>query len=107
MYPLPHGDRYMRGILILVTRLFFRFNQASRVLNGIAEGQTVHLTVDRRQGSYRSVRVNWNCGSQSQNDFSPWNGQLVFAEVCRQISPNASSFDRIRKHGRFFRFFVI
>ena len=61
------------------------------MLNGIAEGQTVHLTVDRSQGSYRSVRVNWNCGSQSQNDFSPWNGQLVFAEVCKQVLPKAPS----------------
>lgn len=62
-----------------------RFNQASRVINGIAEGQTIHLTVDRMQGRYRSVRVDWSCGSQSQNDLNPWNGQLVFAEVCRRV----------------------
>ena len=60
----------------------FSFNSTSRVIENVKEGQLVHLTVDRNQGLYGTVRVDWSCGTAARDDLTPWSGTLVFAEVC-------------------------
>jgi hypothetical protein len=57
----------------------FRFSSPQTVL--IKEGNEVHLTVVRLQGSFREVRVSWNISADAFPDISPANGTLTFYDV--------------------------
>ena len=65
--------------------IYFSFNATSRVIANVMEGQSVRLTVERSQGLYGTVRVDWSCGNVARNDLTPWFGTLLFAEVCSTV----------------------